>query len=223
MSKYFDFSSLAMSSVYDEIAFLIYFLVFIFLFVLAIGIIGSLGQWKVFKKAGNNGWAAFIPIYNSYVACQVAGVNTMWVWISLVAPIVTAIITPLAFISTIVSLYFNVILSISMARSFGKSDGYAVGLILLGPIFYLILGFGDSKYLGPRPMNDAILEMFGVKNESNNSSVSSNTNTSTSTNYQPTINVGLNSDNTVKPKYCSACGSVIVDGASYCGNCGNKL
>lgn len=37
---------------------------------------------------------------------------------------------------------------IKLAKAFGKSTGFAVGLILLSPIFYVILGFDSSEYLG---------------------------------------------------------------------------
>ena len=40
-------------------------------------------------------------------------------------------------------------LGIKLARAFGKGTGFAVGLILLPSIFYMILGFGDSVYYGP--------------------------------------------------------------------------
>ena len=36
-----------------------------------------------------------------------------------------------------------------MAKSFGKGVGFAIGLILLSPIFIMILGFGDATYQGP--------------------------------------------------------------------------
>jgi hypothetical protein len=36
-----------------------------------------------------------------------------------------------------------------LSKSFGKSEGFTVGLILLPIVFYPILGFGDAKYQGP--------------------------------------------------------------------------
>jgi hypothetical protein len=35
-----------------------------------------------------------------------------------------------------------------LAKNFGKSTGYAVGLILLSPIFIPMLGYGKSEYCG---------------------------------------------------------------------------
>ncbi len=39
-----------------------------------------------------------------------------------------------------------------MATCFGKSKGFGWGLALLSPIFILILGFGNAKYLGNPPV-----------------------------------------------------------------------
>ena len=36
-----------------------------------------------------------------------------------------------------------------LSKSFGKTEAYTVGLILLAPIFYPILAFGDARYFGP--------------------------------------------------------------------------
>jgi uncharacterized membrane protein YhaH (DUF805 family) len=97
-----------------------------------IGIIA--GIWKVFTKAGKPGWAALIPIYNIVVLLQIVG-RPIW-WIVL-------------FLIPIVSIVIAIIVSIDMAKSFGKGTGFGIGLALLGFIFYPMLGFGDAKYQGP--------------------------------------------------------------------------
>lgn len=42
-----------------------------------------------------------------------------------------------------------IMLYMDVAKSFGKGTGFALGLIFLAPIFWLILGFGDARYVGP--------------------------------------------------------------------------
>jgi hypothetical protein len=89
-------------------------------------------MWKIFAKAGQPGWAAIIPIYNWIVWCKIVGRPAWWVLLLLICfPI------------------FFIILSIDLAKSFGKGVGFAVGLILLSIIFFPILGFGSATYQGP--------------------------------------------------------------------------
>jgi hypothetical protein len=89
--------------------------------------------WKVFSKAGQPGWAAIIPIYNLYVMCKVAGRPGWWLLLCLI-PFLNLIIL--------------IILNFDIAKKFGKSGGFAVGMILLPFIFWPILGFGSAQYQG---------------------------------------------------------------------------
>jgi hypothetical protein len=91
-------------------------------------------MWKIFAKAGQPGWAAIVPIYNIVVLLQIIGRPLWWI-VLLFIPVAN-------FIVLIISM-------IDLAKSFGKGTGFAIGLILLGPIFLPLLGFGDARYLGP--------------------------------------------------------------------------
>ena len=42
-----------------------------------------------------------------------------------------------------------IIVCLDVAKCFGKDTLYAVGLILLGFIFFPLLGFSDAQYRGP--------------------------------------------------------------------------
>ena len=90
--------------------------------------------WKVFTKAGQPGWASIIPIYNIIVMLQIVGRPWWWILLLLIP---------------IVNLVIFIIISIDMAKSFGKGAGFGIGLFLLGIIFYPILGFGSATYQGP--------------------------------------------------------------------------
>src|SRR5438552_14150291 len=92
------------------------------------------GLWKVFSKAGQPGWAAIIPIVNTYFLCKVAGRPGWWVLLMFI-PLVNFIIW--------------IILCIDVAKSFGKGVGFGIGLLLLPFIFLLILGFVSAQYQGP--------------------------------------------------------------------------
>jgi hypothetical protein len=101
---------------------------------LAIFVLIVAGFWKVFTKAGQPGWAAIIPIYNIFILCKIVG--RPWWWVIL------------CFIP-LINLIALAVLSMDVAKSFGKGVLFAVGLFFLGPIFYCILGFGSAQYQGP--------------------------------------------------------------------------
>jgi len=88
-------------------------------------------MWKVFEKAGEPGWAAIVPIYNAMVILKIAG-KPMW-WI-------------LLFLIPIVNIVIAVIMNLELAKHFGKGAGFGLGLLLLSPIFFPILAWGDAKY-----------------------------------------------------------------------------
>lgn len=103
------------------------------IFGLAVLIVVIVGMWKVFEKAGQPGWGAIIPVYNLYLMTQIAGRPGWWVILMLI-PVVNFII--------------GIILSMDIAKAFGKGAGFGLGLLLLGFIFYPILGFGDATFQG---------------------------------------------------------------------------
>jgi Family of unknown function (DUF5684) len=102
---------------------------------LAIAVVCIIGMWKVFEKSGQPGWACIIPFYNVYILLKIAGRPGWWLLL---------IVIPL------VNLVFLLLLSIDIAKSFGQSTVFGVVLIfLLGGIGYIILGFGNYRYVGP--------------------------------------------------------------------------
>ena len=90
--------------------------------------------WRVFTKAGQPGWAAIIPIYNFIVLLKIVGRPLWWI---------------LLFLVPIVNIIVLFVIYIDLAKSFGKSTGFGVGLVLLGFIFLPILAWGSATYRGP--------------------------------------------------------------------------
>ena len=110
---------------------------------IVIGIVCLIGMWKVLEKAGQPGWAVLIPIYNVIVLLRVAGLAWYWVFAPLVA--IIPILGWIAYIVWIVWVHHRI------STRFGQGVGFTIGLTLLGPIFWLILGFGSAKYVGEQP------------------------------------------------------------------------
>ena len=105
------------------------------LLVLAAIVLVFIAQWKVFEKAGKEGYECLIPIHSTVVKWQIVGKPMWWIFFYLI-PYVGAII-------------FSIWQNNLMAKSFGKGVGFTLGLIFLPMIFWPILGFGDATYQGP--------------------------------------------------------------------------
>jgi hypothetical protein len=102
---------------------------------LAIVVVLIIGLWKVFVKAGQPGWAVLVPFYNAYILLKIAGRPGWWI---------------VLFLIPLVNIAIGVIVAIDVAKVFGQSAVFGVVLLfLLGGIGYLILGFGDYRYVGP--------------------------------------------------------------------------
>lgn len=92
-----------------------------------------IGYWKIFVKSGQPGWGGIIPFYNQYVLSKIT-FGTGWLFLLLLIPFVNII--------------YIVVLSYKVSQAFGHGIGYCIGLIFLPFVFYLILGYDDSEYLG---------------------------------------------------------------------------
>lgn len=109
-------------------------------FILTCLVFGIIVAWKIFVKAGQPGWAVLIPFYNLYIYTQIIRRPKWWILLYLSA------IIPL--LGALTVLVISIVDSLRMSRVFGKGDGFAVGLILLGFVFYPILAFGSDVYDG---------------------------------------------------------------------------
>ena len=91
--------------------------------------------WCLFQKAGKEGWASLVPLYRDYVLYDIAFGNGLLFLIKFI---------PVA------RLVFRVMMSVRMAKAFGKGTGFGVGLFLLPLVFRAILVIDDSAvYRGP--------------------------------------------------------------------------
>lgn len=113
------------------------------LFYVALVVIAIASLWRVFQKAGLQGWEAIIPIYNLYCLYKITWGNG-WLFLLLLIPFINAVIG-------IVTLY-------KLAQVFGKGLGFFFGLLFLNIIFMPWLAFGDSRYIGVHK-NDNIINM----------------------------------------------------------------
>lgn len=190
-------------------------------------------NWKLLTKMGDEGWKALIPIYNTWSLCEGVGINPHWSWIVVVGPGILAAIPALGSVAgSLLLIYFQVIYCISLARSFGKSDGFAVLLYFFFPITGFLLF--NAEYKGKLACKDYIFDdLLHINNNSNTNTNSSNSNASSGSTTEANVvnETTTNDDNKAtndatsssESKFCTECGARIEDGAQFCTACGKKL
>ncbi|MBQ6547053.1 MAG: zinc ribbon domain-containing protein [Bacilli bacterium] len=172
-----------------------FFIVFAIIVVIC-AILILIAQIMMFKKGKQPGWAAIIPFYNQVVQCKMVGISPWWVLIVFLGGMLGEIPHIGSYISLVISVYFMIILGVSTARAFGKSDSFAVGLILLPVVFYPVLGFGKAEYVGnSNPMNDVVFKKA-----------------------QEILKTNSNSNK----KFCSQCGAEMKSDSKFCPSCGKE-
>lgn len=94
-----------------------------------------IGEWKVFKKAGYEGWISLVPFYNTYTLSKIVWGNG-WLFLLCLIPLGGTI--------------FQIATLAKLAKVFNKGTGFSVGMVFLPVIFMLILGMSStSSYSGP--------------------------------------------------------------------------
>lgn len=114
-------------------------------------IITLAANWKLFQKMGRHGWESIIPGYNMFVLFQEVYGNG-WRVFMLLIPFYGWIVLP-------------IMLYVELAKRFGKSAGYGVGMFFLGFVFITLLAFGSAKYMDG---SKAVAETDVVSNVINN-------------------------------------------------------
>lgn len=105
-----------------------------YIIMLALTVLLLVSLWKIFVKAGKPGWAAIVPFYNFYCLFEISFGNG-WLFLLIFVPCVNVVMQIIAYVK--------------LAQAFGKSGGFAVGVIFLPYIFLPILAFDGSQYYGP--------------------------------------------------------------------------
>lgn len=176
---------------------LLFILLIFFLFVLILVV----SRWKIFKKAGYEGWEAFIPFYSSWTLIKITGLE-WWFFLIVNATFFAGVLSlgilaPLAGIATLIGTYFA---NYNLSIKFDKDPiAFGLGLTFLPFIFYPILAFGKSTY------RDASVSIYGPLSDDTVYNFTENK-------KQP------NKDG----KFCKSCGNQ-VDDSKFCSKCGEKI
>lgn len=193
----------------------------LWLFWLAIAIVSIVAMWKIFEKAGEEGWKSIIPFYNLYIYSKIA-TGTGWWMFAVLVPYIGA-------------LFFTIFTSIKMAKAFGKSNGFAVGLIFLNTIFICILAFSsETVYYGPdgqgfgapgyNPNGYNANGQGGFQNPYSQQYTSANQQGYTANGYnQQATQNQYGTSGGAQANVCPYCGQPVAPGTKFCPSCGKSI
>ena len=108
----------------------------ILIFLIISYILFSLSLYKLFEKAGEDGWKALVPGLNFVVMAKLIGRKMWW---------------PILLLIPIVNIFIFAGMCVDMVRSFGKYDFKDSALaVIFSPIAFFLIGANkEDKYLGP--------------------------------------------------------------------------
>jgi len=102
-------------------------------FLLALIIFTLISVSKVYKKANRSGISAWIPFYNIKILLEIVNLPSVYFVLMLIP---------------IVNIFVYIKICFLLAKFFRRSKEYAFGLMFLPFVFYPILAFSRSEYIG---------------------------------------------------------------------------
>jgi hypothetical protein len=123
-------------------------------------ILTTVAVWKINAKAGQPGWAVFVPVYGTIVLLRIGGRSVAWIAL-LALPLICTLTElssdtmrftdPVGFamlpvVSFGASVTLSVVTGTGLARAFGRSALFGVLALGIVPVVgYPVLGFGRSQ------------------------------------------------------------------------------
>lgn len=150
--------------------------------ILSILIIVSM--WKIFKKAGKQGWESIVPIYNVIVMLEISGLPIWYLVLYII---------PFANIYAMFKTY------IELAKKFGKGTGFGVLTVFVPIVGFPVLAFSNCSYEGVTNSSNGNASNNNVNNNIPNNNVNNmNTNVEqVNNNTMNNVNNDVNSFNSM--------------------------
>lgn len=169
-------------------------IIFVWIIAIGISVFSIICNWKVYKKAGKNGWEAIVPIYNIIVLLEITNLP-MWYLILLLIPIANIVVMFLVYIE--------------LAKKFGQSAAFGIGLVFINPVFMAILAF-----------NKNYVYQAAIVAPNYNSQVNYNNQYYQQSNYNQSVQP---QQEYTQSTNCSRCGAPVNQDDKFCMHCGNQL
>ena len=156
--------------------------------------------WKLFKKAGKNGWEAIIPFYSTWVLIEIAGLNWWYFLIAISGTLVSIVgLDSLSWLTNLASLAVNFFVFYNLAKKMHKET---ISTAILGTLF-----------------SGVMIPVLGLsKNYQYDSSVAVSPNGPIGDDKSQSTNTTATPE-----RFCLGCGQKLKPNTAFCENCGKKV
>lgn len=121
---------------------------------IAMYVLNSIALMKIFKKAGIEGWKAWVPIYSTMIFYELGGMKSWPVWatalssIFLAVPLLNILAWPVAIVVGSINTFFGMIANFSISKKFGKDINFAMlsAIPIANIVWLMMLAFGDNTW-----------------------------------------------------------------------------
>ena len=121
----------------------------------------AIGYSKMYRKAGEAGWKAFIPFYNTYNNYKISWNAqrfcqhiALYVMVAVMCNSTMISLNLAGILAGIILLVIMVNQNVKMAKLFGKGTGNGIALMLFPGITSLILGLGKAEFRAEMAANN---------------------------------------------------------------------
>ena len=170
------------------------------------------GEWKMYQKAGKQGWECIVPFYSNWVYVEISGLNWWWFFVVIAGSILTVSSSngdgeTISFnFGTLIGLFGMFVCNYNVSKKLHRDAGFAVLMTIFPYVMYPLIGFSSNYQFD----NDLALSKNGPfpDNGTNNNSEVKDKDTK--------------KDNG-KVKYCPRCGTELDKNSKFCSKCGEKV
>ncbi|MBQ8682017.1 MAG: zinc ribbon domain-containing protein [Bacilli bacterium] len=193
------------------------------------------GLWKLFEKAGRNGWEAIIPFYNTWVLAEISGMAWWYALIIIFSNLGVLGSEDLGLVLSLAAMVAEFFIFYNLSKKFHRDTGFAILMTFFPFVMIPIMGFSkDFQY----DKDIAVSENGPIDNAKNNENTynddsenrkvyEENAYSSSSVNVKDKNNnskiIDDNNSKSSEVIYCSNCGKKVIIGAKFCGNCGKEI
>lgn len=128
------------------------FLIFLVIIMIAWLVFYLIGMYKLYVKAGQAGWKAIIPYYNSWVlVVDMCGLEWYWFLVYQASAIISILgrfiepLNALSALASLVSVFGSVVMLFNMSKKIGKDTGWIVLSVFFAIFTLPVLGYSKNQ------------------------------------------------------------------------------